>query len=363
VTSTPTAGGSDSGPAAPGAGTTSTTRAPVPYPGAAWPTSSAAANGLASGPLEAIPAGLAGSDTDCVVVVKNGAIVYESTAPGFDADKDQIVWSVSKSITSLLVGIAAEDGKLRIEQPASDFVTEWKGTPSEAVTIRQLLSMTSGRHWDYETDFVKLPGAPDQTAFTLALDQQYPPGTRWDYNNGGVQVLEAVLSRATGTPVVDYAQQRLFGPLGITATWLTDKAGHPWTYGGATMSCREMARLGWLVLHGGRWEDRQVVPEAWVRESTKPSQDLRRNYGYLWWLNVPASGVTGETQSGDSIAGVPEDAFFARGLFGQFIAVLPEDGTVMIRTGRNPVDKERFPGVQEILEYLLKQVGEAERGA
>src|SRR5690606_36371618 len=123
--------------------------------------------------------------------------------------------------------------------------------------------------------------------FAIGLEQQFPPGTRWVYNNGAVQVLEAVLSRATGTPVVDYARDKLFAPLGIEATWLLDKAGHPWTYGGASMSCLELARIGHLMLNDGRWKDRQVVPEAWVHESVKPSQAPRGNYGYLWWLNLP----------------------------------------------------------------------------
>jgi CubicO group peptidase (beta-lactamase class C family) len=342
-----------------------TTVAPVRYPGAAWETTTPAEVGLDAAALAAIQEDLVGSGTDCVVVVKDGQVAYETTWDGFDADRDQIVWSVSKSLTSLLIGIAAEEGKLRIDQPAADFVTEWKGTPAGAVTIRHLLTMTSGRHFDYNTDFVVLPTqTDDQTAFSIGLAQDAAPDTVWVYSNSAVQVLDAVLTRATGTPTIDYAEQKLFAPLGIGATWLKDKVGQPWTYGGATMSCRELARVGYLMLHRGRWRDQQVVPEAWVAESVRPSQKLRSNYGLLWWLNTPeepAPGRPADVQTGDRVPGLADNVYFARGMNGQFITVMPDDDMVVIRTGERPTDKARFGDEGKVLDHLLELVVKADQ--
>lgn len=333
------------------------------YPGARWEDAAPETAGLDPAPLAAVASELDGTDTDCVVVEKRGRIVYEHTWNGFDPDKDQVVWSVSKSLTSLLIGIAAEEGRLSVEQPAADFVTEWKGTPAAAVKVVDLLSMDSGRYADHQTDWVTLPfEAPDQTAFAIGLPQQYPPGTHWAYNNAAVQVLDRVIERATGEPTVDYAQRQLFAPLGIEATWLRDRAGHPWTYGGATMSCRDLARIGHLMLNGGRWRDRQVVPEHWVRRSVRPSQELRRDYGYLWWLNVPVPPSDDQAELGAPIAELAENVYYARGLFGQYIAVIPDDGTVVVRTGRAEAGRDRFATTYDLFAALLHRVTLAERG-
>jgi CubicO group peptidase (beta-lactamase class C family) len=348
---------------APATSTPGTTLPPVEYPDAAWPTADAAAKGLDPGPLATLPTDLEGSETDCVVVVKDGKVVYEHTWNGFDPDTDRVVWSVSKSLTSLLIGIAANEGKLRIDQPASDIITEWKGTPSEAVTIKQLLSMVSGRFFTFQNDFVVLPTqTDDQTAFSIGLSQEHPPGTKWVYSNSAVQVLDAVLSRATGQSTVDYSRDRLFAPLGIEATWLLDKAGHPWTYGGASMSCRDLARVGYLMLNDGKWKDRQVVPAAWVHDSIKPSQDLRTDYGLLWWLNTPQKPAPGapDVQSNER-APVADNAYFARGLYGQYIAVIPDDDTIVIRTGRDPADTSKFADDDDVLNHVLQRVTEAEK--
>jgi CubicO group peptidase (beta-lactamase class C family) len=353
--------GAPAGGSTPGAGLPAAAP-PAEYPGDRWRTAEPTTVGLAAGPLAEIPAKLEGTDTDCVVVLKKGVVVHESTWNGFDPDKDQVVWSVSKSITSLLVGIAVDEGKLRIEQKASDFITEWKGTPSEPVTIRNLLSMDSGRFEDYQTDFVTMPlQTDDQSAFAIGLSQQFPPGTVWAYNNAGVEVLGTILERATGRSITDYSREKLFAPIGIEATWLKDKAGHVWAYGGAVASCRDLARIGYLALHNGRWQDRQIVSEQWVRDSVKQSQQIRPNYGYLWWINVPAPTTPLEAQNGGPAPGVAKNAYFARGLFGQYIAVVPDDETVVVRTGRSQAGVDRFASTDDILNYVLRQVTTAEQ--
>jgi CubicO group peptidase (beta-lactamase class C family) len=288
------------------------TTVPVEYPAARWATAEPRTLGLDPAPLEGITGPLEGTATDCVVVVKKGKVVYEHTWNGFDPDKDQFAWSISKSVTSLLVGMALDEGKLRMDQPVAELVPEWQGTPSEAVTIRNLLSMDSGRFSDFQTEFVALQttGAADQTAFSIGLSQQHPPGTVWAYSNTAVQVLERVLS---------------------------------------------------LALNQGRWQDRQLVPASWIQASTKPSQQLRRDYGYLWWLNTPVPDIPYDPDLSGPGKEVAANAFLGLGLFGQYVTVIPDDSTVVVRTGRADQGADRFPDTKLILDLILRQVSTAEK--
>jgi len=186
--------------------------------------------------------------------------------------------------------------------------------------------------------------APDKTAFAIGLDQQYPPDTHWDYNNSAIQTLSRVLKVATGMEAAEYAQQKLLGPIGMADSKMKkDSSGGTLTFMGLDSTCRDMARFGNLMLDGGSWGGTQVIPQAWVKESTSPSQQLNPGYGYLWWLNTKsdpagaaqATGGTAEAGSGPRqlAPGVPEDAFFALGLGDQHIAVFPDSGVVAVRLG------------------------------
>ena len=122
------------------------------------------------------------------------------------ATTEQNVFSITKSITSTLVGIAQERGELNITEKASEYITEWVGTPSEDVTVRNLISNNSGRYWDLWTDYVRNYAlADDKTAHAIGLGQEHDPGTVWRYNNSAIQTLEPVLNDATGMDVADYA--------------------------------------------------------------------------------------------------------------------------------------------------------------
>lgn len=313
------------------------------YPDPDWDHEPPENHGLDPVALAAFASFVGENNSDCLVVVHAGVIVGEWVWNDFTPETDAAnVYSVTKSITSALVGIAQGRGELGIDDPAAAYVTEWMGSPSEGVTLRNLISNDSGRHWDFFADYVQLGLQADQTAFAIGLDQQQEPASHWEYNNAAIQTLERVLEVATGQDVGDYAAARLFEPIGMTATFGRDGADNPLTYQGVSASCRDLARLGYLFLRDGRWAGGvQVVPEAWVAASTVPSTPLNTAYGYMWWLNQPGHYVLPSAplrQEGDGqlVPGAPDHLYSAVGAFGQLVIVDRVGEYVVVRLGAQP---------------------------
>ena len=196
------------------------------------------------------------------------------------ADAAVAGFSVTKSVTSTLVGIAEAEGD-------STSTTVLRATSTSGVArahgrsrSRDLLSNDSGREWSRLTDYVGLIGASDRSSYAVALRQADPPGNDWEYNNAAIQTLDRVLSAATGMPTADYAEERLFGPLGMADTRMTGDASglSTSTAFGLETTCRDLARFGLLFESGGAWEGEQIVPRSWVQEAvTRPSQQLNRS--------------------------------------------------------------------------------------
>ena len=172
-------------------------------PGAEWQKVAPAAVGLDAAKLNEIAAQARGGRSNCLVVVRDGKLAGEWYFRGTGPNTAQDVFSVTKSVTSTLVGIAQDDGDLRIGERAAKWIPQWRGTQSAAVTVRNLLSMDSGREWSALTDYLRLLAAPDRTAFAIGLGQDAAPGDVWAYNNAAVQTLDPVLAKATGEDVVD----------------------------------------------------------------------------------------------------------------------------------------------------------------
>ena len=323
-------------------GTVATPRSPVP--GAEWETADPASLGFDPAKLDQLSASAESGGSNCLLVVRDGKIVEEDYYGDKTAESAQEVFSATKSYSSTLVGIAQDEGLLDIDDKASDYIDEWKGTPSESVTIRNLLSNDSGRFYEYETDYFKMAAAaPDKTQFAIDLTQADPPGTVWEYNNSAIQTLDRVLTKATGMSPTDYANEKLLGPIGMADSTMTkDQAGNTRTFMGLQSTCRDMARFGVLMLNKGNWDGEQLVSEAWVDDATgHASQDLNGAYGFLWWLNRtgPQQGsdqaTAGEggaaAKVGQMVPGAPEDVYWALGAGGQYIAVHPTSGIVAVR--------------------------------
>ena len=312
-------------------------------PGAEWATTDAASAGLDQAALDEITAQAEASDSNCFLVARDGEIVEEHYWNGTGAESSQEVFSASKSFTATIAGIASDDGAFDTSEPASNYIDEWVGTPSESVTIENLLSNDSGREQTFETDYVEMAAlAENKTEYSINLGQDEAPGEKWVYNNAAIQVLEEVIERSTGQDMAELADERLFDPIGMNDTSIIrDNAGNPLTFMGVQSTCRDMARFGALALNNGDWDGEEVVSTEWMTDSTgHPSQDLNASYGRLWWLNRPGQIVNpaefdenGEPliQQGQAIVGAPDDLYWASGLGGQYVIVDPTSGLIVVR--------------------------------
>lgn len=299
------------------------------WPTRGWTISTPEAQGVSSAALERLDPVIRAEygNTLGIAVVRHGRLIYEryyGRAPGDCAH----VFSAAKSVLSALVGIALEQGCLSsLDQKVLDFFPDYVPTipdpVREQVTLRHLLTMTAPyRYEPWQEPLAQMGDAPDWVQYSLDLMGGGRPLGQFQYSTAGTQLLSAILSRATGQCARAFANQHLFRPLGMTVlpepsmedfqvedlmttrapTWIPDPQGVTIGGFGLTLSPRDMARFGLLYLDGGRWEGRQIVPEAWVRASTAPHTS---EYGYLWWLfEGKAFGAMGD--GGNMICCVPE---------------------------------------------------------
>ena len=246
-----------------------------------WQTAEPSATGLNVEALKRHAELCTRTGADACLVVHKGKIVQELY--GLRYRTPLMAMSSTKSVTGLLVGALLDDGKVKsADEPVCKYVGEWCAGAKAKVTLRHLLSMTSGlpRLRGESVGFVA-----DKNAFVIRQPLAAEPGAAWDYSNEGVQLLSPVIDRAAGEPAQDYARRRLFEPLGMTETRLhLDAKGHAWTYADMETTPRDFARLGLLMLNKGTWRGRRVISESWVEQSVRRSQTLNPNYGLLWWL-------------------------------------------------------------------------------
>jgi CubicO group peptidase (beta-lactamase class C family) len=198
--------------------------------------------------------------------------------------------SCTKSIVSLAVGQAIAEGKIKsIDQPVYDFFPEMKQGRKAAMTVRHLLLMTSGIQNTGSAD--EIYPAPDIVKLALAAELTTAPGAAFDYNNKSVNLLSGIIHIATQQPLDDYVRDRFFNPMGIESwNWSRDDDGNASAMADLALYPADFAKFGALVLQKGRWEGKQLVPEAWVDQIGKPSQPYNPLYGLLWW-RAPAGSV------------------------------------------------------------------------
>jgi CubicO group peptidase (beta-lactamase class C family) len=311
-----------------------------------WPTASPATSGFRPERLAAVAREAKRKDSTCFAVVRDGHLVGDWSW-GTPPLQPREVFSVTKSVTSTLIGIAADDGSLDLDDRVSQYVPSWRGTDSETVTVRDLLSNDSGRFWSAQSDYGQLVQAADRSAYAVGLEQQYPPGTTWAYNNAAIQVLDRVISEATGMRTEDFAAERLFTPLAMTHTRMTpDRSGRSTNaFFGLQTTCLDLARFARLYLDRGVVDGEQILSAGYVRSAVgRSSTKLNAAYGYLWWLNrygelrgatddVDAAGQPIEPHEGRLVPGAPASLFSAIGLGGQIAMVDPSSRTIVVRIG------------------------------
>ncbi|GGJ74682.1 serine hydrolase [Pilimelia anulata] len=284
-----------------------------------WRLATPEARGLSSARLRAAGAALAGRPgVRSLLVLRGGALVYERYLHGGRRDRSTNVHSASKSMLQALTGIAIARGDLAgPDVPLADALPGYlpAGSPKGAITVRRLLTMTSGLAWTEDRTEHRIAARPDWVR--AILDQPYRAGEPFTYSTGNTHVLSAVLQRATGMSTCAFAGRYLFGPLGITPEhWPRDPRG---VYAGGFnlyLTPRELAKFGQLYLDGGRWRGRRVVPAATVRQAsavTTPRAGGPYGYAAGWWAT---------TVRGQRVA-------LAWGWGGQYVAVLPGAGLVV----------------------------------
>ncbi|HEX5058706.1 MAG TPA: serine hydrolase [Kofleriaceae bacterium] len=298
-----------------------------------WPESTPAEQGMDATVLEGARtyAFQPGKNTQGVVVTRNGVLVAEWYEDGRDATSYGASWSMAKSFTSAVVGIAIDEGKIpNVSKKLVDYYPQWAGSPRDEISIEHVLHQSTGLMWDEDyviehattSDVVHLVFATDSPLdYVLGKPLEFPPDTMFEYSSGNTLLLSGVIAKATGMRAGDYAQKKLFSKLGIKdAEWWRAKTGETLTYCCLDMTSRDYARFGLLFMQHGMWDGEQIIPAAWVDASVS-SAPTYAGYGYQWWLE------------GKTDPDLPPDTFAAEGHDGQFIYVIPSLGLVVVRNG------------------------------
>src|SRR3984893_10513310 len=285
---------------------------------------------------------LARSRTQGFLVIKDGKIVDERYFNGANDKSKFTSWSVAKSFTSTLVGLALADGKIKsLDEPVTNYLPELKGSGYDGVPIRDILEMSSGVKFNEEYGkgasdvMIMWRKTMDEESETLAdyaksLGRAETPGTKFVYRSIDTGVLGMLVKRVTGEPLADMLSQRIWQPLRMEsdATWLTDHPGRgalEAAYCCINARLRDYGRFGLLFLNQGKAGAKQIVPASWVEQATTPQSlpvqwghlfpDYPGGYGYQWWLIEPG----------------PRHPYSAEGVFFQFIYVMPKYNTVIAK--------------------------------
>lgn len=315
---------------------------PAYWPTQGWRSSTPEAHGVDSELLaQAVDLIRArGLAIDSLLIVRHGYVVLDAYFYPYTPDRLHDVASVTKSITSTLAGIAIEEGTINgVEAPLADFFPEEMsqfGDPRKArITIRDLVSMSSGLRCGYapgEAELLAMLESPNWLQAVLDLPMAAEPGREFAYCSGNTHLLSAIISRRARMTTLDFAQRRLLGPLGIhEVLWPTDPQGLNHGWGDLWMHPRDLAKIGYLFLHRGRWEDRQIVSADWVKHATRAQVSVPKgdaDFGYGWW----------------SLKGKYAGLYEARGRGGQFITVAPARDTVVVFTG-GFYDRDQLAGL------------------
>lgn len=279
-----------------------------------------------------------------LLVIRHGVIVSETYFPSYKVSTLHELYSVTKSFTATLVGIALDQGFLPdVDQHVVDFFPELTFSAlderKEAMTIKDLLTMTSGLAWqEGDPVYRAMYMSPNWVQFVIDLPMSSDPGSEFIYCSGCSHILSAIVQQSVGDNLSDFAQKNLFKPLGIKKyTWENDAQGISIGGWGLSLAPRDMAKLGYLYLHEGQWEGAQVVSADWVRAATSKqvSTEGEDGYGYQWWV-FPSLG-----------------GYATLGLYGQTVFVAPEHDLIVVTTAQEPDHEDIFYLIRD---FILKAI-------
>lgn len=276
------------------------------------------------------------TQSDVLLLIKDNKIILEKYWRGDDGTPIQ-VFSITKSITSLAIGILIDEDRLSVQDPLKKFFPAWSVEKGEII-LQQLLTHTSGLKPTADEDLEK---QKDVLQYCLDLPLGKKPGQHFNYSSAGVMLLGEVIARVTHSSEEEFVQKKIFSPLKIThARWRKDAVGHVKSYLGLSLTPRELLRIGQLMMARGKWQGEPIVSASYIEQALAPSAH-QANYGYLWWRI--------------------KNAFYAKGNHGQFLAVYPAEKMILIRlkqsssVGKDLKDIELWTPMIRRLPDLMKR--------
>lgn len=269
-----------------------------------------------------------------LVIVQDGKVRLEKYGLDFDANGRWTSFSVAKSFTSTLAGAAIKDGYIKsLDDKVSDYLPDMKGSVYDDVSIRQLLTMTSGVRWneDYEdknsdvalfNEHQAEPGIDATVSYMRTLSREAPPGEKWLYKTGETNLIGVLVSAAINRPLSDYLSEKIWAPFGMEqdASWLLSNTGQEISGCCIQATTRDFARYGLFMLNGALIDGKPILPEGWVAQATTAQVESVRpgkGYGYQWWT-------------------YDDGSFAAQGIFGQGIFIDPKRKLVIASNSNWP---------------------------
>ncbi len=293
------------------------------------------------------------------LMIHNDSIEYEKYWDGYSDSSLSNSFSMAKSIIGALVGIAIQEGKIgSLDDPVAMYVPKFDKAENRQLTLRHLITMSSGLNWDEQ--YASLTSQTTEAYYgkrlfhhMMRLKVVTPPGKYFDYMSCNTQILAYVIRNATGKSVSQYASEKIWKPVHAMhdARWsMVRKGGAEKAYCCFYSNARDFARIGKLYLDSGRWEGKQLVPEKYVLESLTPAPIMdgnqpNKNYGYHWWL--------------DTISG--KKVFYARGILGQYIIVIPSLNAIIVRLGKER-DKNPDGSLRDVPLYVQEAISRWQSG-
>ena len=296
------------------------------------PTSTPESVGVDSRPLVHLSEWIRKENLDVrsFLLVKDGKLVFERYSQGLTREHNYELYSITKNVTALAAGALIDEGRTRLDEKVAPLLSKARPdlkdalADKQAIELRHVMSMSSGLFYDFKpTDDPIYYGAPDRLKLAVETTPKRPPGEAFEYTDVNPILASATLGADAGMPLQSFAEQKLFKPMGMThyAWERADDKGLVSAGWGLRLRAVDMAKLGMLVLSGGRWNDQQLVSQSWMRTMTAPSSAPW--YGQFWWIN-------------DIVATEPE--VHAMGFKGQFIVALPQRNAVVVMTAMLPIE-------------------------
>jgi CubicO group peptidase (beta-lactamase class C family) len=299
---------------------------------------------------------MAGQRSAALLVVHDGKLRLERYGLGFDGQGRWTSFSVAKSFTSTLVGAAVKDGFIKsLDDKVSLYIPDLKGSAYDDVSVRQLLTMTSGVKWnedyaDPQSDVARFnnhqpeEGVEALVSYMRKLPREAPAGSRWLYSTGETNLVGTLVQQATHKPLATYLSEKIWVPAGMEqqATWILSKTGKE--IGGCCVQAtpRDYARMGLFILNGAQVNGQSIVPDGWWAEATTKRTEIGlpgRGYGYQWWT-------------------YDDGSYTARGIFGQGIFIDPQRKLVIV-SNANWAGGARDPKATQARENFYREVQQA----